>query len=228
MEQRGSRFEIVDVNFINKEYEGDNINSLVLLIQKGDSKAKDELYSRLMPELQKIARAASEKFSLYENDESFYFNIYYNCCETCIKNFNLEKGNFLNYWRRSCKKSRDFAIKDISRLNKPSHVNTIYSDDLNNEHYVKYFRYFYGDEQSILLDSQVEIKGYTREKSEAVLNFVLKHYGEMDMQIVKLWMESYSLKEISEIVNINLDTLTIRLYTLIRSVRCNFKTENYD
>jgi len=209
--------------YFSLEYKGDNLDNLVLKIQKNETKARQELYQRLNSTIVNLSKIYESEYRSLENDwGEFYFAII-NATEKAIECFDAEKGTFVHFWRKIIKYEKIRLIRNRKANKRIQSSDTIYIGQ-ENDAVSEMIMYQYGNKEnySPLID-----KLCTDELMDDVLNFVTKKYGDDEHKMLSLWLQYYSLEEIASDLNVNKKFILSRLYTIINSIRRNFNCENY-
>jgi DNA-directed RNA polymerase specialized sigma24 family protein len=209
--------------YFSLEYKSDNLDDLVSKIQKGDQKARQELYQRLNLTIVNLSKIYESEYRSLESDwGEFYFAII-NATEKAIECFDTKKGTFVHFWRKIIKFEKIRLIRNRKANKRIQSCDTIYIGQ-ETDAVAEMIMYQYGEKENF---SPLIDKLYAEELMDDVMNFVTNKYGNDEHKMLFLWLQCYSLEEIADSLDVNKKYILSRLYTIINSIRRNFNCENY-
>ena len=195
--------------------------SYIKKAQSGDLNAQDLILESLFEEMKKIAKKYAYDYSYIVDDESEFLYEIFQASLDAIRLFDESKGDFYHFWRLliSQRKIRLIKLRYPYKNMNSSHV-SILSDS--------------GD--SIKQDNRIEFKdesediiyrSYLNDFREQVNKIMDEHFKPKDKKIIELWLQSYTLNEMCEILNMEYKKLVSRLYYLLKRLSVLLKGVDY-
>jgi hypothetical protein len=143
--------------------------------------------------------------------------------ENSIYSFDHSRGEFSHYWRTIIRRDKSHLIRALSGYKKQTMANTTYETYSDQPDFLE--SVVFSVEEMQLYAEEIENQ-YIDETAEAVLKFVKEKYGNPEFKILSLWMNFYSLKEISDITSLPQNQIASKLYNIMNAVRKRSKTLN--
>jgi len=205
------------------EFDKCSLTDLVLLAQKDNQEAYQELCLRMNDTILALAKRYEREYHDIEDDWSEYYCTIIKATDIAIKWYNPKRGEFSHFWRKIVKFEKIRLIRTRGAIKNYRVQNTYYISSTNDP-IAQALIYQYGH-NDIYADFIKSL--YLSELLETVLDFVANQYTKKDEKMIIMWLNSYTLDEISEELNINRKYLLGRLYTIINSIRKNTNIDRY-
>lgn len=196
------------------KFTGKTVEEVALSAKKGDLEALEEIYLRFFDTMNDMAIGLSITYKTLDEDLSTYAGLISDSLQDAVNCFNPSKGHFVNIWRTILKWKRLQLVSKLCASHKPGRKNTnryFNDEDLESDCDL--------DDYLIQTEYDFQEKNYEAESAELILSFIEHHYSSKDYKIIRMWMMSFSLKEISNEVEVPLKKVYGKVYTLINAVR---------
>ncbi len=184
-------------------------------------KAKEKLYTLLFDDIVSLAKTFQKKYSYIIDDEgAFIFEIFF-ATEEAIDYFEQDKGDFFHLWRMMVSQAKTKLVVKMYQRARYEVRHDPLEIDGDNE---------YADRKLLQLsdsDNDLKRSSYIKDFSNQVTKFLKDKFSEFDCQIVRLWMESYSIKEIADITKVGFNKIVSRLYYLFKMIKKEFCTSEF-
>ncbi len=196
--------------------------NLIKKTQKGDTKAKDKLYSLLIDEMKVIANKYLSKYHYLSNDESEYNFLVFQATAMAIDNFKESNGNFYHYWRKCISNHK------CKFLDKKYKTRQVYLNDEKLDYYLfdNSKELTFSDVQSCMeQEKETKQNEYYKELYERVLK--ISDISSNDKEILKMYSLSYTLDEIAKALNLKQNQVISRFYYLTKIIKDRINKDDY-
>jgi len=205
------------------KFNDSSLTDLVLMAQKDDQEAYQEICLRLNDSILSLAKLYEREYHEIEDDWSEYYCAIIKATEIAIKWYKPDRGEFSHFWRKIIKFEKIRLVRTRGALKNYRVQNTYYISSTNDP-IAQALIYQYGDE-NLYADFVKSL--YVDELMETVLDFVAEKYSKKDETMIIMWLNYYTLDEISKELNIDRKYLLGRLYTIINAIRKNTDIDKY-